>query len=155
MNVTSLFQEAGKQAIIDRFLALQPEQQAQWGKMNVAQMLAHCQKPIAVALGTAPLENSFKLKLIKLLFGKMVKKKLLQEGPLQKNAPTAQSFIVQDNCQFEQERTQLLSMIATFAQRGNQGQLEAEHPIFGKMTLAEWDLLQWKHLDHHLKQFGA
>ena len=29
------------------------------------------------------------------------------------------------------------------------------HPFFGRLTPAEWAIQQYKHLDHHLRQFGA
>jgi hypothetical protein len=30
-----------------------------------------------------------------------------------------------------------------------------EHFIFGAMTMEQWNALQWKHIDHHLRQFGV
>ncbi|MDZ4803510.1 MAG: DUF1569 domain-containing protein [Candidatus Eisenbacteria bacterium] len=29
------------------------------------------------------------------------------------------------------------------------------NPIFGNLSVDEWGKLSWKHLDHHLRQFGA
>ncbi len=29
------------------------------------------------------------------------------------------------------------------------------HPFFGNLNSEEWDTLNWKHLDHHLRQFGV
>ena len=31
----------------------------------------------------------------------------------------------------------------------------AEHFVFGHMNAKEWGVLAHKHIDHHLKQFGA
>lgn len=31
----------------------------------------------------------------------------------------------------------------------------AAHPAFGPLSGREWDVLSWKHLDHHLRQFGV
>ncbi|MFD1127776.1 DUF1569 domain-containing protein [Paenibacillus provencensis] len=28
------------------------------------------------------------------------------------------------------------------------------HPFFGKLTSEEWSIGLYKHLDHHLKEFG-
>lgn len=29
------------------------------------------------------------------------------------------------------------------------------HPAFGRMRRADWGIWAWRHLDHHLRQFGA
>ena len=31
----------------------------------------------------------------------------------------------------------------------------AAHPVFGKMSPTDWGVLGYKHIDHHLKQFGV
>lgn len=48
MEVKDLFDPAVKQEILDRINKLTPQSQRQWGKMDVAQMLAHCQMPLGV-----------------------------------------------------------------------------------------------------------
>ena len=47
-----------------------------------------------------------------------------------------------------------MELVRAFHARGPE-KLAKEHPFFGPLTSAEWDRLQWKHLDHHLRQFGA
>jgi hypothetical protein len=34
-------------------------------------------------------------------------------------------------------------------------EVEAIHPLFGKMGKTQWGRVVWKHLNHHLKQFGV
>ncbi|MFV0565365.1 MAG: hypothetical protein ACK5NB_05975, partial [Flavobacteriaceae bacterium] len=47
----SIFNTEAKTEIVNRLNLLSPEAPARWGKMNVNQMLVHCQKPIELALG--------------------------------------------------------------------------------------------------------
>jgi hypothetical protein len=150
--LNSLFTEEGKTAIAERLGKLRPDSQRQWGKMNPAQMLHHCQKPLEVAIDGADV----KVSLIGRLVGGMIKKKMLQPGaPFRKNSPTAPSFKIADERNFEKERTQLLAEIERFNRAGAQGKLLGRHPFFGNMTANDWDIMSWKHLDHHLRQFGV
>lgn len=135
-------------ARIDR---LQPTSARRWGKMDVAQMCAHCQQPLRVAVGELPLKRS----LIGLLFGRMAKKKLLAPAPWQQGMPTAPEFVVRDARDFAKERDALRALVQRFGQRGPAGLTQGPHPFFGRLTAAEWQALQWRHLDHHLRQFGV
>ncbi|MCW3102033.1 MAG: hypothetical protein JWO09_473 [Bacteroidetes bacterium] len=148
----SLFNLNDSQKLIDRINSLSASSQAQWGKMNVSQMLAHCQAPLAVAFG----EHKLKRGLISILFGKMIKNKLMKdEKPFDRNLPTDKSFIVVDQRELDKERDILIGLIKRFRETGESGLTKDPHPFFGKLTGHEWDVLQWKHLDHHLRQFGA
>jgi hypothetical protein len=138
--------------IIDRINLLNPKQQALWGKMNVAQMLLHCQAPLKVVFE----ELKLKPGLISFLFGKMAKKELIKNKAFKKNLPTAASFNTRKtNPDFVIERQKLIQYIKRFQQADAEAVAKNQHPLFGKMTYHEWDLLQWKHLDHHLRQFGV
>lgn len=148
----SLFNKTHNEKIIDRINSLTNASQSQWGKMNVSQMYAHCQVPLKVAYGDVKLKRG----LIAVLFGAMIKKKLVKnEKPFDKNLPTDKSFIVVDQREFESEKNKLTDLVKKFEQVGPNGITKDTHPFFGKMTAAEWDIIQWKHLDHHLRQFGA
>jgi hypothetical protein len=148
----SLFNQKDNQKIIDRINALTNSSGNQWGKMNVAQMLVHCQAPLNVAFG----EHKIKRGLISILFGKMIKNKLMKDDkPFDRNLPTDKTFVVVDQREFEKEKNNLVTLIKRFAEKGPDGLTKDPHPFFGKLTGREWDVLQWKHLDHHLRQFGV
>ena len=134
--------------IIARINQLNASSQAQWGKMNVSQMLAHCQAQMRVALGDEKLPHSF----IGKLFGRFAKKSLTDEKPFSKNLPTAPSFKVNFNPEFDAEKNKLIGLVTRFK---TDSITKDPHPFFGKMTLDEWSKGTWKHLDHHLKQFGV
>lgn len=146
-----LFDPVTASEIQNRLSLLQPDSKPLWGKMNVSQMVAHCKAPLHVALGELPL----KWTLIGKIFGKIAKRQMLKEADLKKNMPTAPQFLVRDERNFNSEKQQLLSLIQRFAASDPDAIARVPHPFFGPMTKQEWGALQWKHLDHHLKQFGA
>jgi hypothetical protein len=148
----SLFNKNDNQEVINRINSLSNISQALWGKMNVSQMLSHCQVPLKVAFG----EMKLKRGIPGFLFGKMVRKKLTKdETPFDKSLPTDKGFIVTDQREFEKEKNNLIGIVKRFQETGPDGLSKDPHPFFGKMTSQDWDTIQWKHLDHHLRQFGA
>ena len=147
----SLFSAQDNQEIIDRINKLTPETPAVWGKMNVGQMLCHCQQPLRVAYG----EMKEKQTVIGRLFGGIAKKQLLGDKPMKRNLPTARSFVVTDAREFNHEKMQLTELVRKFHSVGPSVLTKEAHPFFGKLTIEEWDKLSWKHLDHHLQQFGV
>ncbi|HCN83736.1 MAG TPA: hypothetical protein DIT07_08950 [Sphingobacteriaceae bacterium] len=116
--------------------------------MSVAQMATHCQRPLQVAYG----ELNLKRGLVGLLFGGFAKKSLMKDQPFDKGLPTHPRFVVKDDRNFQQEKDTLLALVSRFSP---DVLTKDPHPFFGKMTQEEWDTLQWKHLDHHLRQFGV
>jgi Protein of unknown function (DUF1569) len=121
---------------------------AQWGKMNVAQMLVHCQMPLGVATGKHVLKSNFFMRLI----GPLFKKQLFNNEPFKRNLPTDKSFIITTQKDVEQEKQYLIEMIKYFSPTTISS---APHPFFGKLSNDEWSKGTWKHLDHHLQQFGV
>lgn len=151
MKQPSLWVTSDRAVMEARIKALRADSRAQWGKMDVAQMLAHCQQPLRVAIGQLRLKHS----LIGKLFGKMAKKKLLADKPWGQGMPTAPEFKVTKRVDFENERRTLLDLVRRFGEGGPSSLTPLPHPFFGPLTPEEWSELQWRHLDHHLKQFGA
>ena len=147
----TLFDQIENEKMINRINQLIPDSKPLWGKMTPAQMLTHLQKPLEVAFGDLNLKHSF----IGFLFGKMAKKKMLGEGPFSKNLPTDASFKITNDRNFEQEKAKTISLVKTMVEKGPAGITTNAHPFFGKMNVTEWDTLQYKHLDHHLQQFGV
>jgi len=112
-------------------------------------MLAHLQLPIAVAFGTHQPKGSFLLKLL----GPLFKSSLWDDKPFKKGLPTDPTFVMTGSEKnFETEKRKLLEMIHNFSSENIAGE---RHPVFGKLTKENWSKAIWKHLDHHLKQFGV
>jgi len=147
----SLLQPGVASDIMNRMVQLSPDAKPQWGKMNVSQMLAHCQAPLLVALG----EKQMKSNLIGMLFGSMIKKRMLQDEPFKKSLPTDPGFVVRDERNFANERKKLQALLLRFARSGSSIIVVKKHSMFGQMTPDEWGILFWKHFDHHFRQFGV
>ena len=149
MEIKNLFDPVVKQEIIDRINKLTPQTKQLWGKMNVAQMLAHVQKPIGIAMGTHDPKGSFLLRLL----GPLFKSSLWDENPYKRGLPTDPTFIMTGSeREFETEKILLLGMLNDFTE---EKLTREKHPVFGKITKDNWSKATWKHLDHHLKQFGV
>jgi hypothetical protein len=111
-------------------------------------MLAHCQMPMGVGVGVHKLPRSFMGRIL----GGMVKPILYNEKPFKHSLPTDSSFIMTAPKDFEKEKQKLLEMIANFKEENI---VDTPHPFFGKLTKEQWSKGTWKHLDHHLQQFGV
>lgn len=147
----SLFDNDTYHGIVERMNKLSPTSQAQWGKMNVAQMLAHCKEAFKVPLSEKPMPRM----LLGRLMGWVFKSKLYSDQPWKKNLPTAPNFIIKDDREFDKEKKELMQMVDTFYKRGSGEVGKYPHPMFGSFTPAQWGQSMYKHLDHHLQQFGV
>jgi hypothetical protein len=148
MELKNLFDPIVKEEIITRINALRPATQRKWGKMDVAQMLAHLQAPLGVPMGKHPLKGNAFFR----LFAPLIKKQLYNDKPFRRNLPTDKSFKIADQREFEKEKQQLIELINNFTEENITNDV---HPLFGKMTLSQWSNSNWKHVDHHLQQFGV
>jgi hypothetical protein len=145
-----LFDAESRQSIVDRIVRLRPDSPRQWGKMSGAQMLAHCVVPL-----DASANRGSRQKLFGRLLSPLVRKKILGSQPFSHNAPTDPDFVVKDERDFATEKARLVSAIERFVERGPEAAATAAHPFFGRMSGLEWGGLMYKHLDHHLRQFGG
>ena len=149
--MANIFNAADNQLLVQRFETLTPESKSCWGKMNVSQMLRHCQKPMEVAEGKLKLKRN----LIGFLFGRMAKNAMMKEDEFKKNLPTVAAFKANETPEFDSEWRLLVSLIKKFGEKGPEVIADKKHPFFGELTEKEWGVLNYKHLDHHLRQFGA
>lgn len=84
-----------------------------------------------------------------------MKKKLYNNEPWKQNLPTAPHFIIKDEKDFEKEKIELINLITEFYTRVPEKVENYPHPFFGIHTKKQWGLSMWKHVHHHLKQFGV
>ena len=90
------------------------------------------------------------------IIGRMIKGKVLRDGePMRRNSPTAKTLIVRDDRVLETEQKRLRTLVGRFAAGGPKSCTTHPHTFFGRLTPEEWATLMYKHLDHHLRQFGA
>lgn len=148
----NLFQPAAAAEITDRMAQLRRDSTRQWGKMSVAQMLAHCSASIEMAEGKVTPPRI----LLGRLLGPLAKKSLIVKGePMRRNSMTEKSALVTDERDFDVERRRLRESINRFVAGGPAVCTKHPHFFFGPLTPVEWAALMYQHLDHHLRQFGA
>lgn len=147
----NLFDAATYNNIAERMNKISPECESQWGKMNAAQMLAHCKEAFKVPLSNKPMPRM----LLGLLLGWAFKSKLYNDDPWKKNLPTAPSFIIKDKRDFNKEKEALMELVNKFYTKGPEEVGKFPHPMFGSFTKEQWGKSMYKHLDHHLVQFGV
>ncbi|TCD02126.1 DUF1569 domain-containing protein [Pedobacter frigidisoli] len=150
--MNNLFNPADVSGILSRIEKLSPNAQKQWGKMTVNQMLAHCTASLETAMG---LHRPERLGFVGRFFGKLMKPKFFSDQPFPKNSTTDKSYIITGNPDFETEKTRVIKQIKQFSDGGPANCTTHPQAFFGALTPEEWALMQWKHFDHHLRQFGA
>jgi hypothetical protein len=150
MSKKTIYNAKDVQEIIARIDKLDVNSIRLWGKMDTAQMLRHCYLGVQSAKG----EVQVKRVLMSYLIGPMVKNLFLKGKPYPRNAATGKELVVTVQLELDTERNKLKDILHAFQQAGEAGCTKEPHGFFGKLTPAEWGILQYKHLDHHLQQFS-
>ena len=149
----NLFEPGRAQEVTERLARLKEDSPRQWGRMNAAQAVAHCAKGLEWAVRDKTPDSMW---LLPRMIGRIVKPMALgNDKPMRRNSPTARSLIVDDARPLETERTRLNELIGRFVAGGAVACTTEPHPFFGKLTPEECAILTYKHLDHHLRQFGV
>lgn len=147
----TLFQKETADRIISRIEGLEPAAVRQWGKMNAAQMMAHCSTTLDMASGRLNPARMF----VGRLLGPLFKSSFTNEKPFPRNSPTNEELVIADARDFAREREQLKQKVRQFHEGGEAKCTRHPHPFFGALTPEAWSRGMYKHLDHHLRQFGA
>ena len=138
-----------REEICRRIDRLTPESRPQWGKFNATQMLAHLNDSMRMALGelkAEPKATPFRRFPMKQL--------IVYVAPWPQGAPTAPELLARgDTAKFAEEQAQFRQIAARLAAKSPQ-QAWPEHPAFGALTHRAWGVLEYRHADHHLRQFG-
>jgi hypothetical protein len=147
-----LFDPASAEQLRQRIQSVTPASPRQWGKMSAEQMMEHCARGLEMGTGKTKPPRVF----IGRLLAPLVKKKALEDGELmRRDSPTAPFLIVSETPELDAARARLLAAFDRFVAGGEAGCTTHPHAFFGELTPAEWSKIMHKHLDHHLRQFGA
>ena len=150
--MNTLFEHESTNTILKRLNNLDKNSKAQWGKMDVSQMLKHCQGPLNIALEREAL--STKLGFFQKFMMSLYKPLLYNDKPWKHNLPTAKEFRITTPQQFLIEKEKLEQLILEFSKK-TEVKNWPNHPLFGYFTPEQWGKMQYKHLDHHLTQFNV
>ncbi|MEZ4789788.1 MAG: hypothetical protein R2811_07195 [Flavobacteriales bacterium] len=139
-----------------RIQRLVPDTRPQWGRMNAAQMLAHASKPYDT-LYDAEYQRRYPphTGLMRLLLKWLVKPLVVGPRQYKPNTRTAPSYVVADERDLVREREKLFGYLDRVQAEGRSGFEGRLSYSFGPLTADEWNVLFYKHLDHHLRQFGV
>ncbi len=151
--IKNIFDKQVSDEIIKRINTLEPNSKPIWGTMSVDQMLAHCN--VTYKYTYKPEQFKKPNFLMKFLLKSFIKKIVVSEKLYGKNRRTAPYFIITETKDFEKEKQFLTENIHKTQLLGSKHFEGLENFSFGKMTSSEWNNLFYKHLDHHLKQFGV
>ena len=145
----SVFDKSTRDELIYRIGNLNENSRAQWGKMNVYQMVKHCTLWEEMISG----KRKYKQVFIGRLFGKIALKSVLKdESPLRRNSPSIPDLIIKENGNILSERAKWITLLEENDRFSNH---DFVHPFFGKMTKEQIGYMAYKHTDHHLRQFNS
>ena len=137
--------------LMSRLERLHPDTPRLWGMMDPAGMLAHCAAVLELANGDKPTAWVWTGRIL----GPLFRKSYSDAKPWPRNLPTGKDFIFPGPQNFDREKARLLSLLKRFAARGGEVATRHPHPFFGRLSQREWGIGMHKHVDHHLRQFGA
>ncbi len=147
----TIFDKETHDELHERLGSLTPDAERQWGKMIPSQMMEHTARALEMATGQKPMQQLFLGKAIGWIF----KGGFLGERPMPKNAPTGPTLKIVDDPNFDATRERLKALITDFHNLGESGADGNIHGFFGPLTGKQWGETQYKHVDHHLRQFGV
>jgi hypothetical protein len=120
------------------------------GKNECRPNAKNCNDAVLVAFN----EKELRIPFIWKILAPMMKNMILKKAQFEKNSPTAKEFKYDTNFDFEVIKNELITNFSRF-QSGFETISCKKHPFWGYMTADEWNNLHWKHIDHHLRQFGV
>jgi len=148
-NPKTLFESGARAELLRRMESITPDRRPQWGKMNAGQMLAHVNASLAMAAGDLPTQPK-KTPLANPLLRWLV----IHVLPWPKGTPTAPELLATPPGEWAADLVEFRRLLERAGTRSPEGEWP-RHPAFGQMKGKQWGTLGYKHLDHHLHQFGA
>jgi len=146
----TLLDSADRTSLLLRAARLQPGTTPRWGRMDASQMMRHCVEALRASLGEVrhqPLGR-------RLFHTGLAKYLIIRVLPFPKGAPTSPELRITGPGDLDAERARLEELVGRYAAPTEHG-VRAEHPLFGVLTRGEWAELEYKHVDHHLRQFAV
>ena len=146
----SIWDTVAQREVHDRLKMLSPDRRSRWGKMSAQQMVCHLGESLKMALG----ELKVARKNVPIRYPPL-KQLIVYVAPFPKNAPTAPELVVTTTPNaWTRDVHDLQVLLDRLVARGQDGSWP-EHPAFGRLSPRAWGVLVYRHMDHHLRQFGA
>ena len=135
----------------ERVQRLNPNASPKWGRMTARQMVCHLNDSFRVGM-----EEKYASPATSFVQRTLVKWIALR-APIQWPAGVPTRPEIEQGvggtppAEWESDRAELLGLMDAFAERRTFG----VHPTFGKMSERDWLTWGYRHVDHHLRQFGV
>lgn len=150
MSLPKIFDPSTNTTLVQRINAITSDSQRLWGKMSAGQVLKHMTIPYNDIIDDQ--HRTPRMRLLGKLFFKSI---MTGERPYKKNSPTAKQFIITDEPEINAAKKELIEKMQEVHAR-EAGYFEGKpHAFLGNLTATEWSNMLYKHLDHHLRQFGV
>jgi hypothetical protein len=148
--MSTVFNLDDRLTLARRIDALPIDASPRWGRMDCPQMLAHLSESVRMALGelviTTRGPRPLRLRPIAVA--------VIHWLPFPKSAPTAPELLTRRATDCRAECADLKHLLERLA--AMEGARDwPEHPAFGRLNSRDWGTLVHRHVDHHLRQFGA
>ncbi|HKI44739.1 MAG TPA: DUF1569 domain-containing protein [Balneolales bacterium] len=134
--------------VLNRLSGLFPDDKPKWGTMSAPQMIAHVSMQMKCALGInheKPLNPIWRFW--------PLKKLVIYIVPWPHGLPTAESWKNPQRSDWNREMEQLQMLIREFPNKRSLDEWGI-HPILGQLNKKDWGRLSYRHINHHLRQFG-
>ncbi|MHB9107724.1 MAG: hypothetical protein ACYDCO_11770 [Armatimonadota bacterium] len=149
----TLWNPADRAAMLARVERIEVDRQACWGAMCAAQMLAHliesfkiafAEKPVRVIPGVQPAPEDRR----RIIFGEQPWPQGVVKAPPEYLAGAFDPLRLDA---YQRTLAEYLQRFTASPETLRWG----KHAVLDELTPDEWGTLCWKHMDHHLRQFGA
>jgi hypothetical protein len=145
----TMFDEQARGGILARAARVTADTRPLWGTMNAEMMLAHLVENLRMGLG----ETQVKSKRLPIRFTPL-RQLIVYWLPFPKGAPTAPELLPSDRRSVDVSKRELARLATAFGERASRKDWPP-HPAFGNLGRRGWGVLAWRHMDHHLRQFGV
>jgi hypothetical protein len=146
----TIFDATSRQQLLDRIARLRPDSARRWGRMTPNEMMCHLEDSMRVATGESPARqrNSF-------LANPVMRSLIIYYIPWPKGrAKTVPEMLATRPSEFEADRQRLSEWLRKTGERGAHAVWQP-HPAFGNISGRDYGVLIYRHVDHHLRQFGV
>ena len=144
----SLSNARSREELLERLERLTPGATPLWGTMTAPQVLAHLADWMLMAKGELKVALRNRPQRYPPL-----KQLLIYWLPFPKGIQTSPELIGRKPLQWDIEREAVRRHVRSF-ENLDRNAMWPEHPVFGKMTPKAWSVFAYRHMDHHLRQFG-
>jgi len=150
MRKSLLNKECGE-TLVRRIQKLQPDASPLWGRMNATEMLLHLNRINEQLLNAPATKKGISLKQY---IGRWLFLYVFSNFPKNARTPKRNDTKGQiDTSAFGEQQQKFIELIQRFPL--HQQPIELPHPYFGDLNTKQWGLAGYKHVNHHLRQFGV